>query len=226
MSFATGAMQIPPAGLTNLTLLSYISDEDMNTPGKTQRAKENLRQEILDAARTIFAAEGYQNVSMRKLAVMIGYSPTTIYLYFKDKADLFHQICENSFAQLTRNIRSIQQLSNGPLEKLKAGLTEYVYFGLNNPSHYELVFISPLPVDHEVAGPYGTEAFDSLREAVKECIDADLLKGNDAELISQTLWCGIHGVTSLLIKHSSFPFVKRDVLVKHTIEVLVSGLER
>ena len=78
--------------------------------------KENLRQEIMDAARELFVAEGYQSVSMRKIADKISYSPTTIYLYFKDKNDLMHQICEHTFARLAQNIKAIQQLSDNPLD--------------------------------------------------------------------------------------------------------------
>ncbi len=99
----------------------------------------------MDAARELFVAEGYGSVSMRKIADKIDYSPTTIYLYFTDKSDLLHQICEQTFANLAQNIKSIQQLSDNPLEKLRSGLREYVHFGLKHPSQYEIVFITPLP---------------------------------------------------------------------------------
>lgn len=180
----------------------------------------------MDAAREMFVAEGYANVSVRKIADKIGYSATTIYLYFKDKNDLLHQICEQAFARLAHNIKAIQGLSDNPMEKLRSGLREYVYFGLKHPSHYEIVFISPLPVksrtDFEQSN--GKIAFDTLRDVVAECIDANLLKNNDAELISQTLWAGIHGVTSLLIQHQSFPFVERERLIDSVVDTLISGL--
>jgi AcrR family transcriptional regulator len=112
---------------------------------RQEGGKENLRQEIMDAARELFVAEGYGSVSMRKIADKIDYSPTTIYLYFTDKSDLLHQICEQTFANLAQNIKSIQQLSDNPLEKLRSGLREYVHFGLKHPSQYEIVFITPLP---------------------------------------------------------------------------------
>jgi AcrR family transcriptional regulator len=188
--------------------------------------KENLRQEILDAAREMFVTEGYTNVSMRKIADKIGYSPTTIYLYFKDKADLLHQICEASFAQLARNISSIQQLSANSLDKLRMGLREYINFGLKHPSHYEIIFI--MPIQSSVEGDYessqGKAAFETLRNSVSDCVADKLLKNNDVDLISQTLWAGIHGVTSLLITHCEFPFVEREKLIENVIETLISGI--
>jgi AcrR family transcriptional regulator len=60
------------------------------------RQKSSLRRQILDAARQMFAEEGYERVSMRRLAARIEYSPTAIYLYFKDKDELFRAICDET----------------------------------------------------------------------------------------------------------------------------------
>jgi len=194
---------------------------------RLQSDKENLRQEIMDAAREMFVAEGYANVSMRKIADKIGYSATTIYLYFKDKNDLLHQICEQTFARLAQNIKAIYLLSDNPLEKLRSGLREYIHFGLKHPSQYEIVFITPLPVkvETEFEESNGRIAFDTLRTVISECVAANLLKNKDVELISQTLWAGIHGVTSLLIQHGGFPFVEREKLIDSVIDTLISGIK-
>jgi AcrR family transcriptional regulator len=199
----------------------------MVSRNRLQSDKENLRQEIMDAAREMFVAKGYATVSMRKIADKIGYSATTIYLYFKDKNDLLHQICEQTFAHLAQNIKSIQQLSDNPMEKLRSGLREYIYFGLKHPSQYEIVFITPLPIkiEAEFEETNGRVAFDTMRDVVNECVSANLLKINDVELISQTLWAGIHGVTSLLIQHSGFPFVERERLIDSVIETLIKGIK-
>ena len=54
----------------------------------------------MDEAEALFAAEGYDSVSMRKIAQRIGYTPMTIYLYFKDKAELLDCLCEEAFEDL------------------------------------------------------------------------------------------------------------------------------
>jgi AcrR family transcriptional regulator len=68
------------------------------------RQKKFLRQEILDAASELFVKEGYENVSMRRIADQIEYSPTTIYLYFKDKAELLEQVCVETFSRLSAHL--------------------------------------------------------------------------------------------------------------------------
>lgn len=198
----------------------------MVTRNRQEIDKEKLKQEIMDAAREMFVAEGYHRVSMRKIAEKINYSPTTIYLYFKDKNDLLHQICEQTFARLAQNINAINQLSDNPLERLRSGLREYVHFGLKNPSQYEIIFITPLPrhLETEFEKTNGKLAFDTLRQVVAECISSKLLKSSDVELISQTLWAGIHGVTALLIQHEDFPFVESEKLIDNVIETLIIGI--
>ena len=81
----------------------------MGIKERREREKENLRRDILDVAREMFATEGYESVSMRKIADKIEYSATTIYLYFKDKNELLYQICEETFEQLGRQIREISE---------------------------------------------------------------------------------------------------------------------
>ena len=70
----------------------------MSIQARKEKEKEALRQKILAAARELFVDEGYENVSMRKVARKIEYSPTTIYLYFKNKAELLDSICDETHA--------------------------------------------------------------------------------------------------------------------------------
>ena len=67
---------------------------------RREREKEEVRRKILDAARELFASEGYERVTMRRIADAIEYSPTTIYNHFEDKDDLVHALCEEDFGRL------------------------------------------------------------------------------------------------------------------------------
>lgn len=189
---------------------------------------EDVRQRIIDAASELFVAEGYGNVSMRKIASKIGYTPTTIYLYFKDKADLLNQICEQTFAQLTRNLTAISKLSISPLERLRLGLLEYIQFGLQHPNHYAIIFNTPASpgLEQTFEKSQGEAAFDTLRNSVAACKADGSLKQPDAELVSQTLWACVHGVTSLLITQEGFPFVERRTLTESVVDTIIKGLRQ
>ncbi len=199
------------------------------TTTKRKPTSEDLRQEILDAARELFVTEGYENVSMRKIADRIGYSATTIYLYFDDKADLLREICETTFSRLADEIERSYEGSNGPIDRMRRGLLTYIRFGLENPHHYDVVFTSPKvrfmgASDYTFDGSMGERAFETLLSTVRECIEAGVIRRNDVALTAQTLWAGIHGVTSLLIAHPSFPFVDRDLLTASVVDTMMEGL--
>ncbi|MBP6001905.1 MAG: TetR/AcrR family transcriptional regulator [Pyrinomonadaceae bacterium] len=201
----------------------------MTISERRRREKEDLRQEILDAARELFVAEGYENVSMRKVAKRIDYSPTTIYLYFKDKNELLHQVCEEAFTKLSEQIARSQLLGTTPIEVLRQGMFAYVAFGLINPHHYDVVFISPkransVGEEYSFDESMGRRAFELLSDSVAECMKAGAIRGSDVATVSQTLWAGIHGVTSLLITHDGFPFVDKETLVASVVDTLINGL--
>src|SRR3984893_19590013 len=102
----------------------------MSVKERRARQKQSIREEILDAARTLFVTEGYEHVSMRKIAEKIEYAPGTIYLYFRDKAEILDRICEETFSKLLRKMEAIKHDTTAPLDKLRRVLRTYIQFGL------------------------------------------------------------------------------------------------
>ncbi|MBI3473948.1 MAG: TetR/AcrR family transcriptional regulator [Candidatus Solibacter usitatus] len=203
----------------------------MGVKERRERHREGLRKVILDAARDLFVNEGYQNVSMRRIAQKIEYSPTTIYLHFKDKGDLLYQLCEETFRGLYAALRnfSVQESAADPLDLLRQGLRCYVEFGLQNPNQYRVTFMMGYSIDDpegrslDPANP-GMRAFAILREGVEACIRQGKFRQADVEATSQALWAAIHGITSLLIANSRFPWVDKEKLVDLVIDTMLAGL--
>ena len=201
----------------------------MGIAERREREKESLRQEIIDAARDIFVSEGYDKLSMRKVAERIEYSPTTIYLYFEDKSALLREVCEEAFYKLGDAIRKAKKTGRTPLEVLRKGLVGYIEFGLAHPHHYEVAFISPKDKifgegDYEFEGSAGQQAFSLLSESVAECMASGDIRKGDVATTAQTIWAGIHGITSLLIMHEQFPFVERKKLINSVVDTTIRGL--
>ncbi len=195
--------------------------------------KESLRREIVEAAGELFARQGYESVSMRKIAEKIEYSPTAIYLYFRDKAELLHSLCEEMFAGLCAKLAQLEREGGDPVKALKRGCRAYIEFGLAHPNHYRVVFMIPRQGydPSEQVHSAGMRAFDHLRRAVQACIEAGRLRDRDAEAASQVLWSAIHGLTSLLITDADckltegrFPWVERERLVDLLVNTMVGGL--
>jgi len=201
----------------------------MGSKQRREREKEELRQEILDAARELFVQEGYENVSMRRIAEKIEYSPTTIYLYFDDKVSLLYAICEETFARLAKRMETIAKDADDPVRALKKGCRAYVDFGLKYPNHYKVTFINhpEHPRDdkrHLKEQSMGMRAYGNLRAAVEACIKAKKFRETNVDAVTQMVWAGGHGVTSLLITMPGFPWVKKNELIDLMIDTLVDGL--
>jgi AcrR family transcriptional regulator len=208
-----------------------LSEALVGVTERKAREKQALRAEILDAARKIFVTEGYEGVSMRRVAEQIEYSPTTIYLYFKDKSDLMFEICQETFAKLRKQLEGLVKKDGDPLATLRRGLRAYVEFGLKHPQHYIATFVMPHgqqdPEEiarHQSPDSEGMKTFAFLRARVQEAVSAGELQG-DAEAMSRALWAGIHGITSLLIVHGSFPWGDREKVIDLTIDSMLNGLQ-
>ncbi len=212
--------------LSDMTTLNAIRGPKQ----RREREKEALRQVILDAARELFAKEGYENVSMRRIAEKIEYSPTTIYLYFEDKASLLFAICEETFAKLAKRMATLAKASDDPVESLRRGCRAYVDFGLKYPNHYRITFINHpdlhLGAEHYLRkGSMGLKCYETLRAGVAECIRQKRFRVEDVEAVTQTFWAGGHGITSLLITKPDFPWANKDKLIDLMIDVYIKGFE-
>lgn len=111
---------------------------------KKRKHKGDLRDEILSAAKKLFLAHGYLNTSMRKIAAKVGISPTTIYLYYRDKADVIHALHQEGFKILAEQFKILENVEH-PFERLKAMGRCYINFALGNRDFYELMFIMQEP---------------------------------------------------------------------------------
>jgi len=201
----------------------------MGIKERRERQKEHLREEILEAARELFLKEGVENVSMRAIARKIEYSPTTIYLYFKDKSDLFRSLCEEAFAKLEYELEAIKKTEDDPVECLRRGTIAYVNFGLSHPNHYRVVFMTSHPRDsdraYEFSGSGGERSFMYLVSQIQRGMEQGKFRRGDPMQAAQTAWATMHGLTSLLIMMSGFPWVERNTLIQHLADTLVRGLE-
>jgi AcrR family transcriptional regulator len=177
----------------------------LGTKERRERYKEEIRQKILDAARELFVQEGYDAVTMRRIADKIEYSATAIYLHFKDKRAVLIALCDEDFLRLARELQKIGRIED-PVERMRLSGRAYVRFALEHPNHYRWMFMTPHP-DHgpeesgiRVGNPE-EDAWAFLRGTVAEAIEAGRLRPEltDPDLVAQAVWGAVHGVVSLHI---------------------------
>jgi AcrR family transcriptional regulator len=204
----------------------------MGSLERREREKRELRQKILDAARELFATEGFEATTMRRIAERIEYSPTAIYLHFADKEALLQELCTTDFQSLAQRFVQLEKL-NDPVKRLRQLGQAYADFGLAYPEAYRFMFMTPKPTqapEGNIGNPV-TDPYALLREVITQCIEAGALKPHlkDVDLVAQTMWAGLHGVIALHLvaekheKHNWRPVEKR---VKAMLDMLTDWVAR
>lgn len=185
----------------------------MASANRRTREREATRERILAAARELFVAEGFEAVSMRKLAEVIEYTPAAIYTHFKDKHELLLALCDEDFGLLAGSMREVGEIDD-PVERLRAMGRSYVRFAMEHPHHYRLMFMTTMP-RYEVSeaaiehGNPDEDGYACLRLAVAQCIASGRLRPeySDADVVTQMCWGAAHGVVSLHITHKDDPWI-------------------
>jgi AcrR family transcriptional regulator len=194
-------------------------------PPFREKYKHEIRVEILRLAREEFVHEGYGGFSMRRLAEQVGCVPSAIYKHFANKAEVFDCLVEESFAALMRASISVKDLpGEDPIQRLKRGMRAYVAFGLENPDHYRFAFVLQRPESNRLHAP--NSAYDGLKNRIGRCIAAGYFLDGDADMMAQSLWAPVHGITSLIIQRPLFPWADHEELIAQIIEAAVAGLMR
>lgn len=176
----------------------------MKSEDKKTKRKEDVKKTILDAAKKLFVEEGYQSASIRKIAAEIGVSPTTIYLYYKDKSDIAYALHQEGFLLLKTLFSSLISVED-PFERLKAIGRTYIRFALEYPDFYELMFMMKEPMDHldseseEECWEEGKQVFEFLMYTIGECQQKGYFEGSDLSSTALQSWATVHGLCSLFI---------------------------
>lgn len=174
----------------------------MGISERKEREKQEMRRRILDVAMNMFLVEGYDKTSLRNIAEKIEYSPATIYLYFKDKDELFYEVQKDAFEKLNE-VFAQQVTAIEPLARLRQICHTYVQFGIANPELYDLMFIIRAPmnvVEEKQMWDNGTDAFGFLTQTLTACIEHKLIKYNDPMIAALSVWAMGHGLISLNVR--------------------------
>jgi AcrR family transcriptional regulator len=201
-------------------------------PPRTRKARgqgASRRGEILAAAKRLFAEEGYEAATMRRIATAVGVSGAALYVYFPDKEAILFAIAEETFAELLAALEASQRVSGDPLQRFRAGLMTYIAFGRARPDEYRLTFqrkmmSQPVPGRHSGTIEAANRSFCILEGSVAELMDAGTFQRRSPVLVAEALWACLHGVTALLLDHSAKLATDADTLAATVVDAAIRGL--
>ena len=194
---------------------------------RREREIVEMRQLIVDAAIKLFMDEGYEKVSIRSIAQRIQYAPGTIYLYYKDRDDLFFAMHEWAFTKLMKVFETNFQGIKNPIEKLRAMSASYINFAFKNPELYDLMFIlneQMCAEENAKNWECGLRVYKILQDIIEESLEQQLLKGESAPMISFMFWSSLHGMVSLHLRNRLRMYDGLDLesLINMTAETILT----
>jgi len=201
----------------------------MSIAERKEREKEEMRRNILAAALKLFREKGYDAVSIRNIADAIEYSPATIYLYFRDKSEIFAALQFEAASVMRDHFLPVAQLED-PWERLVDFGRRYIDFGLKHSNLYDLIFIIRASMEHvenQDCWALGMTTHQFFVQTVQACVDARYFKSTDTETIAYTLWCHAHGLVALFVRERMrmYPEEKREELARKSFAMIIKMAE-
>ncbi|MDA0683930.1 MAG: TetR/AcrR family transcriptional regulator [Bacteroidetes bacterium] len=191
--------------------------------------EKGLKRLILDTARQLLTTTGYAQLSMRNIANKIGYSATSIYLYFESKDDLVHELIDEGVDLLHARLTEADSTATSPDGRLLAMCREYVSFGMERPEYYEIMYVlHPEYIKRYPAEKYrkARRILEVIASAIEDGIDSGVFEESDSMLAANIAWTQLHGVVTLLTSERVDKRIDPNILIDSACSHFVDSLRR
>lgn len=200
----------------------------MGIKERHERERETVRHAILGAARDLFVSDGYQHVSIRKIAERIEYSPAAIYSYFPSKDDIFFALAEEGFRLMITMGESRPRTAGPALERLRQMLMALFRFSQEHPEHYHLMFIDrsvPRIRAHYERFQFLVEMKHEVARIVGDCVsEGSLPAGIDGLSAFRVLVSAVQGAAAVAICDRLGPGESATALAHDAVSLALRGL--
>lgn len=188
-----------------------------------------LRAATLDTTRTLLVRDGYENLSMRKIARQVGCSVSSIYEHFAGKDQLVHALIDEGFQRWYDEVVEAAQAPGTPLWRLELHCRRYVEFGLRNPEFYEIMYMHhPRFTDRFPRELFrrATRSMDVLSGLVHEAAPGVFPSAAEARIHAHVVWAILHGVVSTLIASRLDTRIDQSTYIDSSIQFAVDSIRR
>ena len=188
-------------------------------------------EEILRAARALFLEYGAENVTTRQIAARVGISQTALYVYFKSKEDMLDRLVADAVGKLGAALDAASARADDSSEFLRASLSEFLRFGLENPDEYRLVFMrrAVRRKTGELVGPEPVQDGDALFNGLLRRIQRGVASGQfrcpkGERETALSVWAAMHGLVALRLAYPHFDWPPVDAQIAAHVELILNGI--
>ena len=187
-----------------LNTVNFITKDERSVVA-ARPANPRLAHDIIEAAASLVEERGPEGITMRLVADRIGYSPTTIYLYFKNKEHLLNETVNRAYDWFAEHLERAQTGASAS-ERLRQGAHAYLDWGLQNPGMYRLMFEWGYLGDISEEAIFARRAsWRRTRNVIERGVEEGLFRPDlDSAVAADTMWVGVHGLTSLALSGRMF----------------------
>ena len=200
----------------------------MGVKERQVREREAVARGILDAARDLFVAEGYQNVSIRKIADRIEYSPAAIYSYFPSKDDIFFALAEEGFHLLFSSAKPEPETGGDGLDAVRAPFWHLYQFSRRHPEYFALMFVDrsvPRISQNWERFSFVATMKGHISALIQRAIDGGHLpKTTEPHAVFRILSAAVIGAAVMQLCNRLTPGENADALARDTLEAALIGL--
>ncbi|MFP4078192.1 MAG: TetR/AcrR family transcriptional regulator [Candidatus Izemoplasmataceae bacterium] len=195
--------------------------------------RSSIQETILDAAKGIVEEEGFEGLSIRKVAKEVGYTPGSIYQYFDGKEALLRALILSGYQTIMASTMKPLDPGLSIREEIIERFKHYTKAALRNPEYYKAVMLSEDPViqsmTHVLSGAQDTppKGLKMLMALLEKGVEAGIFRPMDIRSTAQVLWTANFGLTLRLIIEK---YPRDDTTIKSLVDkelaLFLDGLER
>jgi len=191
------------------------------------RQKEETKTAILQAAWDIVTAEGWQTLSIRKIADAIEYSVQVVYSHFENKEAILLEFTREGFRLLTQRLQEAKDARKNPAEQLKAIAQAYWDFAFEQKEYYQIMFGLGIPACDTADKIIEVKLMgEVIATTLQEAIETGNNKKADQKLKFHTYWSILHGLVSMqLISRNEMETEEKLMILKDAIGGFIKSLE-
>lgn len=201
----------------------------MSIKERKEREREEMRDLILQAGKEIIRTEGLANLSIRKIATKIDYSPAIIYHYFHDKDDLINHLMKKSYQKIMGSLATSLVSTSEPTQKMQDMARNYIDMALQMPDEYMSIMLSQSPriLEHTSVLIEGASSKRSAIGLLGQCLKETQLYLEDdlIELTAQAIWTATFGlIIRLIIEKDLISDEQKEKLIEHHLRSITKGM--